>query len=88
MLSLAKSIFEKYKPFVVKMDDDLCAITTTKQFELLCDIEVVMGFACILPMLDVVHELIKFVQSCNAFVCDFVGDVKMHNAILYPLYFD
>jgi hypothetical protein len=30
MLSLAKSIFEKYKPLVVKMDDDLCVITTTK----------------------------------------------------------
>jgi hypothetical protein len=47
-----------------------------------------MGFICILPMLEVVHELIKFVQSCNAFVCDFVGDVKMGYASLYPLYFD
>ncbi len=47
-----------------------------------------MGFTCILSMLEVVHELIKFVQSCNAFVCDFVGDVKMCYANLYPLYFD
>lgn len=47
-----------------------------------------MGFPCILSMLEVVHELIKFVQSCNAFVCDFVGDVKMCDANVYPLYFD
>ncbi len=66
----------------------MCHHYNKNNFEFLCDVEVVMGFICILPMLEVVHELIKFVQSCNAFVCDFVGDVKMGYASLYPLYFD
>jgi hypothetical protein len=30
MLFLAKNIFQKYKSLVVKMDDDLHAVTTTK----------------------------------------------------------
>lgn len=35
-------------------------------------IEVVMGLTCIMPMLEIiVHELIKFVESHETFVCDF-----------------
>ncbi len=41
--------------------------------EFLCDVEVVMGFRCIMPMLELVHEIIKFAQSCVSFVCNFVG---------------
>jgi hypothetical protein len=34
-----------------------------------CDDEAAMGFTCnIMPMLKVVHELIKFAKSCNTFV--------------------
>jgi len=51
-----------------------CVITPVKKtFEFLCDVEVVMGFRCIMPMLEIVHELIKFVRSCVSFVCNFVG---------------
>jgi hypothetical protein len=37
--------------------------------EFSCDVKVVMGFMCIMPMLEVVHDLIKFVQKKYIFVC-------------------
>jgi len=59
--------------------------TTVK---LLCDVEVVMGFTCIMPMLEVVHEVIKFAQSSNTFVCDFVEAMNICCVCLYSLYCD
>jgi hypothetical protein len=44
---------------------------------------------CIMPMLEVVHDLIKFVQSHDTFVCDFVGVVKTLFCVnLHTLYCD
>jgi len=40
---------------------------------------------CIMPMLEVVHDLIKFAQSCDTFVCDFVGAKKMCCVNLHTL---
>lgn len=36
----------------------------------------------------VMHELIKFVQSCETFVCDFMGVVMMFCMDLYTFYYD
>lgn len=69
MLFLAKRVFVKYKTLVVKMNDDLHAIEVTKNiFEILCDVKVVMGFTYIMPMLEVMHELINFAQHHDTFV--------------------
>jgi hypothetical protein len=35
----------------------------THNLELLCDLEVMMGLSCIMPMLERFNELIKFSQS-------------------------
>jgi hypothetical protein len=54
-------VLEEYKTCVVKMNDGLHAIEVTrKKFEFLCDVEVIMGFICIMPMLKVLHGFIKF----------------------------
>jgi hypothetical protein len=46
------------------MNDDLNIVATTKtNLVYLFDIELVMGLTYILPMLEVVHVLIKFAQS-------------------------
>ncbi len=69
MLFLAKRVFVKQKILVVKMSDDLHAIEVTKNiFEFLCDVKVIMGFTCIMPMLEGMHELINFAQHHDAFV--------------------
>ncbi len=47
-----------------------------------------MGFTCIMPMLEVVHEVIKFAQSSNTFVCDFVEAMNICCVCLYSLYCD
>jgi hypothetical protein len=51
------------------MNDDLHAIEVTKNiFEFLCDVKVIMGLTCIMPMLEAMHELIKFAQCHDTFV--------------------
>jgi len=46
---------KEYKTLVVKMNDDVVsnAIINTN-YELLFDVEIVMGLTCVLPMLEVV----------------------------------
>lgn len=78
MLFFVKRVFEKYKTFVVKMNDGLHSIEVARNnFEFLCDVEVVMGLIYIMFMLEVLHGFIKFIQSCDIFVCDFVIAIKM-----------
>jgi hypothetical protein len=62
MLSHAKRVFAKYKSLMLKMNDDLATIETSRPtLEFLCDVEVVLGLMCIMPMLEVVYDdLIKF----------------------------
>jgi hypothetical protein len=71
------------------MNDDLGMIEVTRPtLEFSCDVKVVMGFMCIMPMLEVVHDLIKFAQKNDTFVFDFVGVMKMSCAHLHTLYCD
>ncbi len=89
MLSLAKKVLEEYKPLIVKKTGDIHAILVAKTtFEFLCDVKIVMGIICIMPMLKVVHEFITFVQSHDTFVCNFVRVVKACFVDLYTLYCD
>jgi len=89
MLSPAKQVLVKYKSIVVKMIHGMNVMATTHTtFEYLCVIEVAMGLTCIMPLLKVMHVLIKFAQSKNNFVCDFDKFVKMCCAELYNMYVD
>jgi hypothetical protein len=65
-----------------------CGSSAKPNFQYLCDIEVVMGLACIMFLLESVHALIKFAQAYDTFVCGFVIVVKMCCAKLYNMYFD
>jgi hypothetical protein len=89
MSSPTKKVLAKYKSLVVRMNDDLGMIEVARPiFEFSCDVKVVMGFMCIMPMLEVVHDLIKFAQKSDTFVCDFVGVMKMCCAHSHTLYYD
>jgi hypothetical protein len=79
MLCPMKKMFVDYKTIiVVHMNNNLnCVVTTkTKFLEYFCNIEVVMGLICIMPMLEVVHALIKFAHAHAHDMCDFVTIVK------------
>jgi hypothetical protein len=55
MLAPLKRLVFEYKFVVMKMFEDLLTnpIVATN-YELLCDVEIVMGLTCVLPMLEVV----------------------------------
>jgi hypothetical protein len=73
MFAPSKQMFEKYKTLVVKMCDDATSNATINiNYELLCDVETIMGLTCVLPMLEVVQSLSKFAQNKDTFICDFV----------------
>lgn len=60
------------------MNDGLHAIEARRSnFEFVRDVQVVMGLIYIMPMLEILHGFIKFTQSCDIFVCDFVITIKM-----------
>jgi hypothetical protein len=62
MLSLLKWLLAKYKSLIVKMYMDAPkSKPTLDTLDLLCDLELILGLPCILPMLEVVHTLIKYV---------------------------
>ncbi len=61
MLSPAKRLMAEYKTFLVKMVLDNPTNQQAKQnYEHLCDLQILLGLACILPLLESVHALIKF----------------------------
>lgn len=63
MLSLVKQILAEYKIQMVKVHDDLYVYcdSSKDQPPISCDNEVVsMVLACIMPMLETIHALIKF----------------------------
>jgi hypothetical protein len=46
-------MFEEYKTLVVKMSDDATSnVATNINYELLCDVEIVMALKCVLLMLE------------------------------------
>lgn len=81
MLASSKWVFNEYKRLVVKMNHDVTNIPNTKiNYELLRDVEIVMGLTCALSMLEVVHSLNKLAQNKDTFICDYVVATKLCQA--------
>ncbi len=72
----------------MKMAKDVDNEPTIINYELLCDIETIMGLTCLLLMLEVLQGLNKYGQNKNTFICDFVGSVKLCQANLHNMYHD
>ncbi len=89
MLSPAKRVMVEYKTILVKMTLDN---PTNQQgmlnYEHLCDIHIFLGLACILPLLESMHALIKFAQSKDVFVCYLVVPIKDCQGDVYNIYCD
>jgi hypothetical protein len=62
--------------------------TAKANLNLLCEIEFLLGLACILSMLEALNYLLKFSQQTTYFVCDMVAVVKLCQADLYSWYVD
>jgi hypothetical protein len=80
-------MIEEYKTLVVKMNDDATNnATISTNYELLCDVEIVMGLMCVLPMLEIMHNLNKLVQNKYIFILDFISTVKLCQFEIYTMY--
>jgi hypothetical protein len=84
MLSPTKWVMAKYKTLLMKMALDMDANSqATTNFEHLVDLDMLLSLFCILLFLEFVHNLIKFFQHENIFVCNFVSAMKICQAQLY-----
>jgi hypothetical protein len=79
----------EYKALVLKMHLDALSLASAKaNLNLLCEIELLLGLACILPMLEALNYFIKFSQQTSCFVCDMVAAVKLCQGDLFSWYVD
>jgi hypothetical protein len=69
---------------------DTTTINTTKvNYELLCDVETLLGFMCIFPLLEIVQGFSKFAQPmCAIFIHDYVSITKLAKVDLQTMYYD
>jgi hypothetical protein len=88
MVVPSKVVFEEFKTILVKMAKDVVNEYVATNYEMLCDIEIVLGLTCLLPMLEVVQGLNKYAQNKKTFICDFVDNVKLCQVDLHNMYYN
>ncbi len=89
MLSPTKRVMAEYKILLVKMTlDNPTNQQVMLKYEHLCDIHILLGLACIFPLWESMHALIKFAQSKDVFVCDLVVPIKDYQGDVYNIYCD
>jgi hypothetical protein len=63
MLSPTKIMILEYKILLAKMEEIALNFKLPKlKLKLLCEIVILLSLACLLPLLEIVHVLIKFLQ--------------------------
>jgi hypothetical protein len=72
MISLVKHVLSEYCTLLVKITLDAPTIASTKS-----NIKTLLRLNVIMPLLEVVHSLIKFSQLHDVFVCDFIAAMKI-----------
>jgi hypothetical protein len=90
MLAPSIRVMNEYRTLIAKLERDSKAKKapkiTTDCFEHLCDVQIVLGLSCIMPMLRAVSNLMKYAQSNSVFVCDFLAAVKILQKDLIEMY--
>jgi hypothetical protein len=87
MLLLAKRVYAKYCPLIVKIHlKSTKSEIVLKNLNALCDVEFILGLPCILPFFKCVHTFIKFAQGKGVFVYNFVNTIKLAQQKLFKLY--
>jgi hypothetical protein len=65
-------------PLFAKMVEDTPSTMFAKMnFELFCDVNFFISLSCLLPMLKIIHALIKISQKRDVVVCDYVVAIKI-----------
>jgi hypothetical protein len=78
MFNLTKMVMVMYKPLLAKMAKNNPLIMFAKvNFELLCDVNLLIFLSYLLSVLEIIHALIKFAQKRDALVCNYVVAIKI-----------
>jgi hypothetical protein len=89
LLEPLKRICGKYKTLIVKFAEDAPKESAAKKnLALLLDVTTLFSLPCILPLLESINSLIKFAQSGNVFISDFIAAIKICQGELYKMYCD
>ena len=59
-----------------------------QNYNLLCNVGTLLALPCLMPLLDSVNSLMKFVQSNHVFVSDYLAAVKICQSELFMMYSD
>jgi hypothetical protein len=88
MLSPLKRILAQYKSLVVKMHFDYEKDKyACDNFELLCDLDLILGLPCIMPILEVVDYVIKYAQCWDVFIMDILDVISLFEVEFFlPIY--
>jgi hypothetical protein len=79
MLNPTKRVMVMYRPLLAKMAKNNPLIMSAKvNFELLCDVNLFNFLSYLLPMLEIIHALIKFAQKRKALVYNYVVAIKIY----------
>jgi hypothetical protein len=64
----------EYKPLIMKMVEDVATVDNAKaNYELICNVETLLGLRHVLSLLEFVQSLSNFAQSYQVFICDFIA---------------
>jgi hypothetical protein len=92
MLAFLKRVRKDYKTLAAKMVVNSGIVEATKANVVnLCDVGIILGMSCVLPMLESVNALMKFAQVRDIFICDYneyIVTVKICQVDLYKMYSD
>jgi len=63
---------------IVKMSQDNISVAQARlNVNLLRDLHTLLTLSCLLPLMEVVNALIKFVQGRDVFICNFVATINI-----------
>jgi hypothetical protein len=89
MLSPCKRVLSEYRTLVVKMGLDMNTCSAAKDnFDMLVDLEIMLAFHYLVPMLEMVNKVIKWAQDRNIYVVDFIEGAKHCTSLLYLHFVD
>jgi hypothetical protein len=89
LLEPLKHVLGEYKTLIVKMAQDAAKESKAAlNLCVLCDVHTLLALPCLMPMLELVNQLIEFAQSRSVFVTDYMNAVKMWQAEIFMMYVD
>jgi hypothetical protein len=92
MLSPLRRVLSEYRVFLVKMYTDMHAKPAVKGAEAnfchLANVRTLLSLTALLPLLQIVKDLVVFAQSPSVYVCDFTRALKLCYQDIHDAYRD